>query len=158
MDLQITVSSELPKWAGDPDGTMYDQALRAGALGAAQLVVCDSAPHVAGVGWGGDWSITPQVERTVYLERRFVVVASRKKKALWAISHLIKHELEEMKNALVLARKKYPVRSPYVMCMDPSTNIGGEAHALTCKTLDGLSEVAYMKQLTLESKYLGLGT
>lgn len=144
-------AKKLPTWANDPDGEELNNAIIAGNWGKYKIKVSDRAPGVIGDNWGGFWSITPQGECTIYLETS-LVKAARKKKALWALSHTLKHEKLEIEIAIKLARKKFPDRNPYVM----TDLVDGLAHELAIKELDDMTERKYMKNLDIELEFLGL--
>ena len=91
--------------------------------------------------WVGSWTITPQCEITIYLEKKFVD-GCIKHNITKEISRAIRHEYYECKKAVELARIKYPKESPYIAA-EQHIELGGEAHFLTVKECDKMSLEQY---------------
>ena len=91
--------------------------------------------------WIGDWTITPWCEITIYLEKKFVE-GCIKHNITEEIGKVIGHEYYECKKAVELARIKYPKESPYIAA-EQHIELGGEAHFLTVKECDKMTEVEY---------------
>lgn len=157
MKIQIALSGEnprLPKWQNFIDGDRYLQFVRGGKLpfGRTSLKVTASPWRYSAEDWFGTWKVSPSGEITIYIEQKFFDACVRKN-ALWALTHLIQHEYIEVKTAISYARKKDPDSNPYIP-VERDESYGGEAHLFAIAELDGLSEVQYDRNCTLERNFL----
>ena len=108
----------------------------------------------SGLGQVATWKMDLTGEITILIDHRYLT-ATEKKKAKWALDHIIAHEYIEAKLAVVLARRKYPHLSPYVAA-EECQELGGEAHFLAIEQLDEISEDEYVRNCEIELEFLEL--
>ena len=120
----------------------------------AKVVVAVSLPNLVGDMWGGSWNISPIGEIIIFIERKFVDACIKHNMSI-EIENTISHEYYECKRAIILARSKYPKLNPYLMA-EKDTNLGGEAHLLTVKEHNKMSEGDYDRMLNKLYAKIGL--
>lgn len=91
--------------------------------------------------WHATWTMDFSGEVTIYVQEKFwkALVAAGLE---FELVHTLQHEWLEAKLALKLARQKYPEANPYVMA-EKDEDLGGRAHYMAIKELDGVSPIAY---------------
>lgn len=148
-------SSVLPKWAKAFDDPSYFGLVASGRINGRHSVVVLSNPSCASVRgkWGGSWSVDFTGAITVELQDSYVA-ACKKAGCAWALGHTIHHELLEAKEAIALARSDFPNSNPFIVANRGLGNLEGEAHLRAIQKLDGISEIAYDRELAKEGKFL----
>jgi len=144
---QRLMATKLPSWAERKAQSTIWSLVQGGKLTGRHTVSLTSDREPT-------WKVEPDGVIDVRIPRQYFD-ACKRLNAGWALLHSVQHELWEAKVAINLARKQYPSMSPYVAA-ENKQHLGGEAHALTCEELDGLTSDEYDKQLQLEYSYLGL--
>lgn len=140
------LGAKLPKWASQKVPASIWQAVQAGKLEGRNNVSLTNDKD-------GTWHVDPYGAIQVCVPAHYFA-ACKAKNAGWALLHLVQHELLEAKTAIKLARAQYPQLNPYIAA-ETKAHLGGEAHVIVCKELDGLTESEYGRQLRLEDQFLG---
>jgi hypothetical protein len=102
--------------------------------------------------WVATWTIDFTGAITIYFQQSYwdkLIKAGLE----WEIVHTLQHEYVEARLSINLARKKYPDKNPFVMA-EKDEDLGGEAHYLAIKELDGVSVATYENALDTIGRYL----